>query len=278
MAKNEITDLRHLGMLYKIAGLPASNNLAKIEAIAGGAKQDPSTTAGPPDSARSVARTIRENSKDTLERAITDLESTMNWLRAPYSKPSGMDDDTIRDALVKRKTAVEATLPNDLKMQCELAFMHVEHEHLHRNYANTETMLGDEVIDIPRANFYVTEDNYAWDMDELAQAITANEGIMRNPLNKEMFTTKDIKGILTHPLGQGLGALAVKQNEMSKGVRSRTIDEMEKLCQVLLGDNSSDTIPSRKAVDEFLAYIATRMSRKFPSLRTVQLRISQYRT
>jgi hypothetical protein len=71
-------------------------------------------------------------------------------------------------------------------------------------------MLGDEVSDIPRANFYVTEDNYAWDMDELAQAITANEGIMRNPLSKEIFTSKDIKGILLHPLGQGLGALAVK--------------------------------------------------------------------
>jgi hypothetical protein len=275
MAKNVIADLRHLGMLHKKAGLRASKNLTKIEAIAGGAEQDPSSIAGPPDSARSVARAIRENPKDTLERAIADLESTMDWLRASYNKSSGVEDDSIRDALVKRRIAVEAALPDDLKLSCELAFMHVEHEHLNRNYVNTETMLGDEVIDIPRANFYVTEDNYAWDMDELAQAITANEGVMRNPLSKEMFTTKDIKGILTHPLGQGLGALAVKQHEMSKGVRSRTIDEMEKLCQVLLEDNSSDTIPSRKAVDEFLAYIATRTSPLaiVPPLRTVRLTV-----
>ena len=43
--------------------------------------------------------------------------------------------------------------------------MHVEHEHLERNYVNDETMLGDEVKDIAREDFYVTEDNYAWSMD-----------------------------------------------------------------------------------------------------------------
>lgn len=72
-----------------------------------------------------------------------------------------------------------------------------------------------------------------------------------------MFTPKDVKGILLHPLGKSLAALAVKQNEMSKGVRAETISQMDKLAQVLLEDQSSDTLPSRKAVDGFLAYVAT---------------------
>ncbi|RYN78045.1 hypothetical protein AA0117_g4582 [Alternaria alternata] len=44
---------------------------------------------------------------------------------------------------------------------------------------------------------------------------------------------------------------------MSKGVRTDTIVRMEKLSAVLLEDQSSDNLPSRKAVDEFLLYIAT---------------------
>jgi hypothetical protein len=54
---------------------------------------------------------------------------------------------------------------------------------------------------------------------------------------------------------------------MSKGVRTDTIVRMEKLSAVLLEDQSSDNLPSRKAVDEFLLYIATRKS----SLKTMAL-------
>jgi hypothetical protein len=92
---------------------------------------------------------------------------------------------------------------------------------------------------------------------ELVQAIQANGGVLRNPLSREMFTPADVKGILHHPTGQSLAALRVEQREMSKGVRSETIIRMEKLSAVLLADQSSDTLPSRKAVDEFLLYIAT---------------------
>lgn len=81
-----------------------------------------------------------------------------------------------------------------------------------------------------------------------------------------MFTPTDIKGILTHPLGKAIAALNVAQNEMSKGVRTTTIEHMERLAKVLLEDQSSDTLPSRKAVDEFLAYIATCMSYKLYSV------------
>jgi hypothetical protein len=72
-----------------------------------------------------------------------------------------------------------------------------------------------------------------------------------------MFTPKDINGILMRPSGQPLASLYVEQREMFKGVRTETIDWMEKLSKVLPEDHSSDTIPSRTTVDEFLVYIAT---------------------
>lgn len=260
-ARYVLADLLHLQALQRKAGLPQSKSVARVGAIVEGRKGEPTLAAGPPGSARSVARYVQDNHnhKDVTGLIITDLENAMMWLRAPYGKPSGVNDDSVRDALVKRKTALESALPDEMKVHCELALMHIEHENLERNYANTETMLGDEVKDITRENFYVTEDNYAWDMGELVQAIKANSGVLRNPLSKEMFTPKDVKGILTHPLGKPLAALAVEQHEMSKGVRLATIEQMEKLSKILLEDQSADTMPSRKAVDEFLAYIATCM-------------------
>jgi hypothetical protein len=258
-AKSVLSDLVRLQTLQKKAGLPSSRNVAKIQAIADRGVSSSANRAGPPGSSRSIARTIRDKPEEAMSLAIIDLEDTMKWTREPHGRPSGADDDAVRDVLVKRSDAVQSALPDDLKIYCELALMHIEHEYLKRNYANTETMLGDEVKDIPRANFYVTEDNYAWDMEELVQAIRANNGVLRNPLSKDMFTPKDVKGILLHPLGKPLAALAVEQREMSKGVRAETITQMEKLAAILLEDQSSDTLPSRKAVDEFLAYIATCM-------------------
>jgi hypothetical protein len=256
-ANSILADLLNLQTLQKKAGLSPSKNIAKVQAFAEGSGISKASESKPPGSARSVARTIRDNPDEAISLAFTDLEDTMKWIREPHGKPSGADDDTVRDVLVKRTEAVQPTLPDNLKIHCEIALMHIEHEYLNRNYANTETMLCDEVKDIPRANFYVTEDNYAWDMDELVQAIAANNGVLRNPLSKEMFTPKDIKGILLHPQGKPLAALSVKQHEMSKGIRSDTILHMERLSVVLLTDQSSDALPSRKAVDEFLAYIAT---------------------
>ncbi|KAJ4369909.1 hypothetical protein N0V83_005673 [Neocucurbitaria cava] len=260
-AKSVLVDLLQLQALRKQAGLSQSKskNLSKIEAIVYPRTVPTSSKTGPPGSARSVARIIRDNPKEATSLIITDLEDTMSWTRAPHGKPLRINNDALRDTLVKRKAALESHLTDKLKVHCELALMHIEHEHedIDRNYANTETMLGDEVKDIPRDNFYVTEDNYAWDMDELVQAIRANSGVLRNPLSKQMFTPKDIKGILIHPMGKPLAALAVEQHEMSKGVRLATIEQMEKLSNILLEDQSADTLPSRKAVDEFLAYIAT---------------------
>ncbi|KAF1917830.1 hypothetical protein BDU57DRAFT_445812 [Ampelomyces quisqualis] len=250
-------DLPHLQSLQRKAGLPPSKNVSKVQAIIERVGISPATKTIPPDSARTIARTIRNNPKDATGLAVTDLEGMMKWVREPEGRSSGLDDDAVRDIMVKRSHAVQSALPEHLKMHYEIALMHLEHEFLQRNYANTETMLGDEIKDIPRANFYVTEDNYAWDMDELVQAITANNGVLRNPLSKEMFTPKDVKGILLHPLGKALAALGVEQHEMAEGVRMETIVQMEKLSHTLLEDQSPDTLSSRKAVDEFLAYIAT---------------------
>jgi hypothetical protein len=258
-AKSVLSDLMRLQSLQKKAGLPSSRNVAKVQAIAERGVSTTANRSGTTGSSRSIARTIRDSPKEAMDLAITDLEDTMKWMREPHGQQPGASDDAVRDVLVKRSDAVQSALPDNLKIYCELALMHMEHEYLKRNYVNTETMLGDEVKDIPRANFYVTEDNYAWDMDELVQAISANNGVLRNPLSKDMFTPKDVKGILLHPLGKPLAALGVEQREMSKGVRAETITQMERLAAILLEDQSSDTVPSRVAVDEFLAYIATCM-------------------
>jgi hypothetical protein len=256
-AKFLLTDLLHLQSLQKKNGFPQSKNTAQIQAIVEGKEVDKPGRVGPPASTRGVARTIQATPNKAGELCIIDLENTMRWIREPHGRLSAANDDTIRDALVKRMHALESALPEELKIHCELALMHVVHENLAKNYANDETMLGDLVKDIPRKNFYVTEDNYAWDMDELVQAITANGGVMRNPLSRQMFTPKDVRGILLHPQGKSLAALQVQQHEMSKGVRPDTIEHMEKLANILLDDQSSDQLTSRHAIDEFLAYIAT---------------------
>ncbi|KAF2459366.1 hypothetical protein BDY21DRAFT_282503 [Lineolata rhizophorae] len=135
--------------------------------------------------------------------------------------------------------------------------MHLEHEELGRKYVNSETMFGDDIKDIPRSNFWVSEDGYAWDMEELAQAIEANSGVMRQPLSKHMFSTADVRAIVQHPIGKRLAALSIEQGQMAKGVRRSTIDQLDGLGKTLMADQSSDQLTSRHAIDEFLAYVAT---------------------
>jgi hypothetical protein len=244
-----LRDLMHLQALQKKESIVPSRNTARIQKIVNGQADAPTQLRTP----RSTARSMRDNPKAAADLAIADLEEAVEW----YKRLPGTDTDKVRDAIVKRKAALEVALPDELKFFCGVALMHLEHEQLGRNYTNTETMYGDAVKDIPRSNFYVTEDNYAWDMDELVAAIKAGSGVLRNPLSKQMFTPTDVKGIYSHRLATPLAALAVEQREMSKGIRPETISRMEKLSSVLLEDQSADTLPSRHAVDEFLAYVAT---------------------
>lgn len=250
-----LTDLLHLQALQKKANIQPSRNTAKVQRIVNGQVNTSAQLCTP----RTTARAMQNSPKDALGLVIADMEEAIRWHKNHLSQTTGADTDKLRDAIVKRKAALQVVLPDDLKIHCEVALMHMEHEQLGRNYVNTETMYGDEVKDIPRSNLYVTEDNYAWDMEELVAAIEAGSGVLRNPLSKQMFTPRDVKGIYMHPSAKPLAALVVEQREMSKGVRPETITRLEKLSSVLLEDQSAETLPSRHAVDEFLAYIATRM-------------------
>jgi hypothetical protein len=210
-----------------------------------------------PGSVSSVVRAMESNPERALDIAIGDLEDMARWLRSSTSQSTPLDNDGVREALVKRVGMLSSALSDGMKKHASAALMHVEHEVLHRTYVCSETMYGDKVSDIPRARFLVTEDGYPWDMEELAQAIASNSGVMRNPLSRQMFTTKDIRTIVQHPLGKRLGALQIEQSKLSRGVRPKTIEELEKMAAVLLADMSADQMESRHVVDAFMAYVAT---------------------
>ena len=167
------------------------------------------------------------------------------------------DQDKIREALVKRVKALKALLPKSLQPLADLALMHAEHGILHRKYTNDETMTLDPIADIPRAKFWTSEDGYAWDMEEVARAITSGKGVMRNPLSKQMVTRADIRAIVQHPLGKGLQALQVEQSKLKRSVRPQTIDELDRLAKVLKDDNSEDGKQSHLAVEIFVSYTET---------------------
>ena len=212
------------------------------------------------DVAKAMTTESEKRGRSGFDIAYEDLEGVVKKL----SRKSGeartlLDDnyDTLRDALIKRARSLKALVPEGVKMLVDRALMHAEHELLHRSYVNTETMFGDAVSDILRENFWASEDGYAWDMNELAQAITSNGGVMRNPLSKVMFTPADVHDIVHHPLGKRLAALQIDQSKLKRGLRPTTIDEIAKLAKVLLEDMTADQVPSRRAIDEFAAYLAT---------------------
>lgn len=205
---------------------------------------------------RHVAKSMSADAGSALEAALSDLTDMAHSLGV-RDDASDEVNDRVRDALVKRAQALSAALPPSLKSIPSTALMHIEHEILGRKYQNDETMQFDPVSEIPRANFWVSEDGYAWDMEELAQAITANGGVMRNPFSRTMFTPDDVKSIVDHPLGKSLAALQVEQGQLLQGIRSETIKQLDDLGKVILEDQSLDQIPSRHAIDAFLAYCAT---------------------
>jgi len=207
-----------------------------------------------PGSVREIARKIMASPGRCIELIVEDFEAVVYW--ASCQVPP-LEKDIVRERLVKRKNLLEACLPESMQQKCVAALRQIEREYLERKYVNSETMLGSKIEDIPKANFFVSEDNYAWDMQELTSAITANDGVMRNPLSKQMFSDSDIRTILEHPIGQQLKPLQLAQSQLRKGVRPETIDKIDKLGRVMLNDKSIDTAPSRLAMDEFLAYVAT---------------------
>ena len=222
---------------------------------------------------KAVAEAIMAKSKASdqsgLDIAMKDLADVAWWSRnlescgdRTYTGKNATRDhdeqDEVRKALVKRVKGLKALLPNSLHGLADSAMMHADHELLHRKYVNDETMVSlDPVADIPRTNFWTSEDGYAWDMAELAGAIKSGKGVMRNPLSKQMFTRADIRSIIQHPLGKGLQALRVQQSKLKRGVRPQTISELDTLGKSLLEDKSEDGKPSQVAVEAFVAYLGT---------------------
>lgn len=176
-----------------------------------------------------------------------------------------LDKDHLRDDSFRRLSALKTSLPSRLQPQCDLAWVHIERVHFTKSYANDTTMLLLEPLStIPRETFFVTEDNWAWDLAELAQAITAQGGIMRNPMTGEMFTPNDIRGILAHPQGKHLAAIHVAQEKMFQGVRQETINRMEALAEIMEGEQGNMWKDSWEEIMGFQAYIATRKSLFYP--------------
>jgi hypothetical protein len=198
-------------------------------------------------SARAAARVISGASSidEALEFGILDLEDAYARI---LSQSQNVNNDDIRDKLAKRCQVITTSLTSRFLGIPKLALMHIEREKLGRNYHNSSSMLGDEISEIPRQEFWVCEGGYAWSMEELSMAISSNGGVMRNPLSREMFSTADIAEIISHPRGAKLQAMAVAQSQMSKGVRPSTITELDKLAQIFLADMSEDQKPSRKAL------------------------------
>lgn len=258
--------LRELSILADLApGIDCEDRLAELTAISGGqiysaargrcGKYLSSGKEGAMRSARAVAASMKAEPNHALSIALADLEAVMD--RSPSKAKTAQDKDALRDTLRRRVDAVKSGLPNELAHVVLDALMHIEHETLSRTYKNAETMLGDAVADIPRIDFWVSEDGYAWDMEELAQAIQANKGAMRNPLTKESFTPDDVAAIIRHPKGACLAALEIEQAQLKRGVRKETITRLRTLSTTLLDDMSENSLPSHTAIDEFLLYIAT---------------------
>jgi hypothetical protein len=207
-----------------------------------------------PRSVRDAAREISLDLECCEEKIVDDFEDVIRWV---MSKNPDLAIDNIRERLIKRKALLEATLPSSMADQLETAFAYIERLYLSRKFVNSETMLGDRIQSIPRERFLVSEDNYAWDMSELAMALETNEGVMRNPLSKEMFSESDIRKIISHPLGHKLRPLQVAQDQLKKGIRAETIQRVASMGAAILADDTLDGAPSRQAMDEFLAYVAT---------------------
>ena len=219
--------------------------------------------------AQAIIRDCQTSGSKGLDIAIDDLQKAFSWVgtsanttehfKISSKRPASTDDDgEAREALLKRAKGLKALLPLDLHSLADAAIMHAEHELLHRTYVNDKTMLrGEPISDIPRANFWASEDGYAWDMEELAGALRSGDGVMRNPLTKEMFSKSDVRAIVQHPLGRGLQALQLEQSSLKQGVRPHTVKQIAKLANVLKLDVSENGRPSRLAVEEIVSYLQT---------------------
>ncbi|KAL5383455.1 hypothetical protein DPSP01_005854 [Paraphaeosphaeria sporulosa] len=85
---------------------------------------------------------------------------------------------------------------------------------------------------------------------------------MRNPLGRDMFTPKDGRGILMSPHGKPLDQIQARQPEYSQGVSPETIQRLEELADVMLGEEERHQMTSRREIGDFQAYFTTLLDRK----------------
>lgn len=242
----------------QIAELKALTEGRMASVVRGKISNTAESTQNTQRSARSLAASMKADSDNAVDIAISDLENVFKRTRGGDTQPIRKEEtDKLRETLRKRVDAVKSALPSDMARPASDAFMHIEHEMLKRSYANSETMLGDPVSDIPREMFWTSEDGYAWDMSELVQAMKVNKGSMRNPLTRENFTAADVEAIVRHPQGKELAAIQLEQSALFQGVRKDTIAKLESMAKILLEDDTENSHLSHNAVDEFLAYCQT---------------------
>jgi hypothetical protein len=191
---------------------------------------------------------------DAREIMADDFQEVAEWARSLVPAP---DDDGLRARLLRRKKMLAAALGPRFEGKIDTALTSAERQIFRRSFENSETMLGDPVSDIPRANFFVSEDNFAWDMEELVQALQAQGGVMRNPLSRHMFSVDDIGKICGHPLGRCLRPLRQAQDRLRRGFHPTTVAHVAGLGDVMLRDQTENIGPTRRAIDEFNAYVAT---------------------
>jgi hypothetical protein len=237
-----------------VIGQPTSKHQQDVLSLLGDLRAGRIHEPARPRAVRETARDVMENPSKQHEIIMDDFEELAQWAK---KKMPPLEGDELRERLLARKKLLDAVLPASAEPDTVVAIAFMERQYLKRKYVNTETMYMDSIEDIPREDFFVSEDNYAWDMSELALALESNDGIMRNPMSREMFSELDVRAILAHPRGQKLKPMQLEQSALKKGIRPDTIDRVARLADLLLADQSESAAPSRQAIDEFLAYVAT---------------------
>ncbi|KAJ2907187.1 hypothetical protein MKZ38_006481 [Zalerion maritima] len=270
--------------LLSISGIPSTDAeasaLDNLSSIAAGRVQKATMTVPQPPSARAVARDIiccahglpspsssssqpqPTISEPLVDLLVIDLNKTHLYLSS-IAHPSPLSEPEIRTRLLSRLSLVRSLLPPSLQPATHFSFLHFDRETLSpgRTYANGETLvMGDPLDTIPRSSFFVTEDNYAWDASELISSVLASDGSMTNPLTKIPLTPSDVKLLLSHPLAasSGLGKSREDQASFREGISPAVAARLKSLGSLLLSDQTEDAAPSRRGVDEFMAFLASR--------------------
>ncbi len=232
-----------------------------------------------PRPVRSLVRSLRGDRGQCLGQIVDDFSQVAQWAMeenvAVVGGVGGSSShvDKVRERLRRLQALLDAMLPPELEGLGRAAMMQVEHQMVQhgKKYANDKTMLLENVADIPAANLLVTSDNYAWDMAELADALAANSGVMRNPLTRDMFSEDDVRQILSHPLGDRLRPLGVAQDKLKRGVRPATIERIAHLSRVMLEDQSAHATPTIEAIDVFMVYFYTLPEAEKKTLKSLKV-------